>query len=216
MPASCSFSVRMRCFGSRHYPTSSLVGRCSPGFGSPGHENGVVRPPARRAAFVAAGSIVDADRLGHDPGGLRVIGLDRERRVHVVVICTSADHGARRPGALQGTTLPLRRSPRARRSASGRLVGLQSMVRSLGIIVRLTLRRDASVPFGLGFNQRTVKPPHPSSLLVGPVHRSGRTQDRLVPIAPVLRQTFRAPMPRCNAQLDRHGRTQCQPLAACP
>jgi hypothetical protein len=40
---------------------------------------------------------------------------------------------------------------RERQSASGRLIGLQSMVRSLGIIVRLTLRVNASIPFGLGF-----------------------------------------------------------------
>ena len=36
-------------------------------------------------------------------------------------------------------------------SASGCLICLQSMVRSLGIIVRLTLRVNARVPFGLGF-----------------------------------------------------------------
>jgi hypothetical protein len=37
------------------------------------------------------------------------------------------------------------------RSAPGCLICLQSMVRSLGIIVRLTLRVNARVPFGLGF-----------------------------------------------------------------
>jgi hypothetical protein len=40
---------------------------------------------------------------------------------------------------------------RARRSAPGCLIGVQSMVRSLGVIVRLTLRVNASVPFGLRF-----------------------------------------------------------------
>ena len=44
--------------------------------------------------------IVDVDRLGDDPGGRRVIGLDRERDVHVVVTFTSADRQARRPGAV--------------------------------------------------------------------------------------------------------------------
>jgi hypothetical protein len=61
--------------------------------------------------------IVDANRLGHDPGRRRVIGLDREGGVDVVVSFASADH----------------------------------MVRSLGVIVRLTVRGNASVPFGLGF-----------------------------------------------------------------
>ncbi len=55
--------------------------------------------------------------------------------------------------------------------------------------------------------QRAVKLPHPSSLLVGPLHRSGRRLDRFVPIALVLPQSFRAPMPRCGAPLYWHGRT---------
>ena len=55
--------------------------------------------------------------------------------------------------------------------------------------------------------QRAVKLPHPCALLVGPLRRSGRSRDRLVPIALVLRQRFRVPMPRCGAPLDRHDRT---------
>ena len=43
------------------------------------------------------------------------------------------------------------RSASAGRRPAGCRIGLQSMVRSLGIIVRLTLRVNASVPFGLGF-----------------------------------------------------------------
>src|SRR5580704_8767805 len=65
-------------------------------------------------------------------------------------------------------------------------------------------------PIAPWLHQRAVKLPHPSSLLVGPVRRSGRTQDRFVPIALVLPQSFRAPMPRCNARLDRHGRTNAR------
>jgi hypothetical protein len=43
----------------------------------------------------------------------------------------------------------------------GRLIGVQSMVRSLSIIVRLTLRVNASVPFSLGFisAQRSLTTP---------------------------------------------------------
>ncbi len=62
-------------------------------------------------------------------------------------------------------------------------------------------------PIRLWLHQRAVKLPDPSLLLVGPPHRSGRTQDPLVPIALVPRQRFRAPMPRYDARPDRDRRT---------
>ena len=92
-----------------------------------------------------------ADRLVDDPGGRRVIGLDCERGVQVVATSTSADRQPRRPSALWGRLFRRWDEVRDRRSASGFLIGLQSMARFLGIIVRLTLRVNASVPFGLGF-----------------------------------------------------------------
>src|SRR5213076_3633445 len=79
----------------------------------------------------------------------RLIGLDCERGVHVVVTFTSADHQARRPSAER----LFRRWDEVREVAGRRLAvwsALKSMVRSLGIIVRLTLRGNASVPLGLG------------------------------------------------------------------
>jgi hypothetical protein len=67
-------------------------------------------------------------------------------------------------------------------------------------------------PIAPWLHQRAVKPRHPARSLVGPVRRSGRTQDRFVPIALVLLQSFRAPMPRCNALLERDGRTYASVL----
>jgi hypothetical protein len=106
-----------------------------------------------RRGVSAGGLIVDVDRPGNDPGGRRVIGLDREGGVHVVVTFTSADHHVGRPSVFRGRLFRRRDEVRAVTGpASGRPVGYQSMLRSLGIIVRLTRPSNASVPFGLGFN----------------------------------------------------------------
>ena len=55
--------------------------------------------------------------------------------------------------------------------------------------------------------QRAVKLPRPCLLLVGPLHRYGRTPDRFVPSELVPPQRFRAPMPQCDGRLERYGRT---------
>jgi hypothetical protein len=69
----------------------------------------------------------------------------------VAATATSADGQPRRPSALWARLFRRWDEVRERRSASGCLIGLQSVVRSLRIIVRLTLRVNASVPLRLGF-----------------------------------------------------------------
>ena len=106
-----------------------------------------------RRSVSAGGLIVDVDRPGNDPGGRRVIGLDCEGSVDAGVAFSGADHHMGRPSALRGRLFRRRDEVRAVTGpASGCPVGYQSMPRSLGIIVRLTLPSNASVPFGLGFN----------------------------------------------------------------
>jgi hypothetical protein len=74
-----------------------------------------------------SGFIVDADRLGHDLGGRRVIGLDREGGVDAALSFASADQMLGSLGVIVRPTLrsnagvPFRLGLSARREASPRL-----------------------------------------------------------------------------------------------
>lgn len=94
-----------------------------------------VSPGPWRVAL--SGSVCGESGAGARPGGARVRPKG-SRSVRV------------RGPFLEILLAPQRQYPRPRRLASGRQVGLQSMACLLGIVGRLSVCGNASVPFGLG------------------------------------------------------------------